>query len=201
MDRDYSEAEHERFANAVRWCADDIAELLISKNKQYGNAALNPIQVFTRGQPVAALINARLDDKLSRIQLGDPNREDEDVERDILGYLILKAVAKLMDEGNEGILAGGIRRSFRSEAPVDYILKGIEGLIFDELQAGPAVELEGEAANRWLAEAIVSKIKLPMGVTPEGWRADDGPIPKGSDAAYAEDAGLAPGPFPDTVRG
>ena len=39
-------------------------------------------------------IDVRLDDKLSRIMSGQGD-EDEDVEQDIIGYLILKRVAKI----------------------------------------------------------------------------------------------------------
>lgn len=68
-----------------------VRELLISKNRKYGDAALNPKQTFSSASPIE-LINVRMDDKLSRIanRQGD---EDEDPELDLIGYLLLKQIA------------------------------------------------------------------------------------------------------------
>ena len=70
----------------------DIEELLVKKNRKYGDAALNPSQTFSRVPPIE-LINVRLDDKLSRIR-NRQDDEDEDVEIDVIGYLLLKQIAK-----------------------------------------------------------------------------------------------------------
>ena len=64
-----------------------IKDLLISKNKKYGNAALEPIRIFARADNVEQ-IKVRIDDKLNRIKQGHVN-DDEDVLMDLLGYLIL----------------------------------------------------------------------------------------------------------------
>lgn len=70
-------------------CAD-VAELLISKNKKYGNSALEPRRIFSKASPIEQ-INVRIDDKLSRIA-NRQSDEDEDVEKDLIGYLVLKQV-------------------------------------------------------------------------------------------------------------
>jgi hypothetical protein len=70
---------------------DFIAELLLEKNRQYGDSALNPVRIFSSVDPVEQ-INVRIDDKLSRIA---SNQDDdaEDAELDLIGYLVLKRVA------------------------------------------------------------------------------------------------------------
>lgn len=70
-----------------------VQELLLAKNRKYGDAALNPKQTFSKCDPIE-LINVRMDDKLNRIKNRQED-EDEDVEFDLLGYLIIKQIAKL----------------------------------------------------------------------------------------------------------
>lgn len=70
-------------------CAD-VVELLISKNMKYGNSALEPRRIFSKASPIEQ-INVRIDDKLSRIA-NRQSDEDEDVEKDLIGYLVLKQV-------------------------------------------------------------------------------------------------------------
>jgi hypothetical protein len=70
---------------------DFIAELLLEKNRQYGDSALNPVRIFSRCGPVEQ-INVRIDDKLSRIAAKQAD-DAEDAELDLIGYLILKRVA------------------------------------------------------------------------------------------------------------
>lgn len=84
----------------IRKVCSEIAELLISKNKKYGNSALEPKRIFSSAPPIEQ-INVRIDDKLSRIAnrlsmaRGD---EDEDVEKDLIGYLVLKRVYLNLEE-------------------------------------------------------------------------------------------------------
>ena len=80
------------FANDLGDVMRDIQEMLLAKNRKYGDAALNPNQTFSTASPVE-LINVRMDDKLSRIR-NRQNDEDEDVELDLIGYLLLKQIAK-----------------------------------------------------------------------------------------------------------
>jgi hypothetical protein len=67
-----------------------VAEMLVEKNKKYGNSAIQPKRIFSKASPVEQ-INVRIDDKLSRIANQQVN-EDEDAEFDLIGYLILKRV-------------------------------------------------------------------------------------------------------------
>ena len=68
---------------------NDIKELLLYKNKQYGDSALNPSRIFSKASAVEQLL-VRIDDKLNRIQKGAGLvGEDEDVIQDLIGYLVL----------------------------------------------------------------------------------------------------------------
>ena len=71
---------------------DGLKELLLEKNRKYGDAALSPLRVFSKADPVEQ-IKVRLDDKLSRLA-NQQNDEDEDVIQDLLGYLILLRIAQ-----------------------------------------------------------------------------------------------------------
>jgi len=83
----------EEMEHRIKTVCDQIADLLIAKNKAYGNSAIKPLRIFSRA-PVIEQINVRLDDKLSRIACGGANFEGEDTEMDLVGYLILKQIAK-----------------------------------------------------------------------------------------------------------
>lgn len=68
-----------------------LAEMLIEKNIAYGDSALNPLRVFSRGMDASAQILVRIDDKLSRIARG--SAAGEDAVLDLLGYLVLYRIA------------------------------------------------------------------------------------------------------------
>lgn len=72
---------------------DLIKEILLAKNRRYGDSALNPISIFYRGSDLDGL-RVRIDDKLSRIA-NQQSDEDEDAELDLIGYLILYKIAKI----------------------------------------------------------------------------------------------------------
>lgn len=80
------------FKDKVLEVTNDIANMLISKNKKYGNAAIEPIRIFSKSDSVEQLL-VRIDDKLSRIS-NQSELEDEDVYMDLIGYLILLKIAK-----------------------------------------------------------------------------------------------------------
>lgn len=82
----------ETFEQNVRRHLDKIGDLLVAKNKSYGDAALNPIRVFSRADRLEQL-SVRIDDKLSRIQRGT-EFEDEDTVRDLAGYLVMLLIAR-----------------------------------------------------------------------------------------------------------
>ena len=68
---------------------NDIKELLLYKNKQYGDSALNPSRIFSKASAVEQIL-VRIDDKLNRIKKGAALvGEDEDVIQDLIGYLVL----------------------------------------------------------------------------------------------------------------
>ena len=71
---------------------DQVKELLISKNADYGNSALEPKRIFSKADTVEQL-NVRIDDKLSRIHNKNPKNQQEDTDLDLIGYLILRRVA------------------------------------------------------------------------------------------------------------
>ena len=79
---------------------DDIKELLIHKNRKYGNSALKPCRVFSKSSPVEHLL-VRIDDKLNRIMKGAGLlAKDEDVVNDLIGYLVLLKIG-MNDEKNK----------------------------------------------------------------------------------------------------
>ena len=81
---------------------DDIKELLIHKNRKYGNSALKPCRVFSKSSPVEQLL-VRIDDKLNRIMQGAGLlAEDEDVVNDLIGYLVLLKIG-MNDEKNKEV--------------------------------------------------------------------------------------------------
>lgn len=71
---------------------DALKEMLLRKNKSYGNSVMSPLRVFAKTASSEELIRVRLDDKLSRLARGDA--AGEDVEKDLLGYLILLRIAR-----------------------------------------------------------------------------------------------------------
>ena len=81
---------------------DDIKELLIHKNRKYGNSALKPCRVFSKSSPVEQLL-VRIDDKLNRIMQGAGLlADDEDVVNDLIGYLVLLKIG-MNDEKNKEV--------------------------------------------------------------------------------------------------
>ena len=81
---------------------DDIKELLIHKNRKYGNSALKPCRVFSKASAVEQLL-VRIDDKLNRIMQGAGLlADDEDVVNDLIGYLVLLKIG-MNDEKNKEV--------------------------------------------------------------------------------------------------
>lgn len=78
---------------AIREECDALRDMLLRKNSDYGNSALDPVRIFSKASPMEQ-IRVRLDDKLSRLARG--SAAGEDVELDLLGYLILLRVARKM---------------------------------------------------------------------------------------------------------
>ena len=70
-----------------------VRDLLIRKNKEYGNSALQPKRLFSSASPVEQ-IKVRIDDKLSRLSTEGKKEIKEDTIQDMIGYLILLRVAQ-----------------------------------------------------------------------------------------------------------
>jgi len=69
-----------------------LYDFLTQKNISYGNSALEPINIFSKASAIDQ-IDVRIDDKINRIKKGK-EYATEDTELDLLGYLILKRIAK-----------------------------------------------------------------------------------------------------------
>jgi hypothetical protein len=77
----------------IKKVMEDLTNLLLEKNRKYGDSAITPVRIFSKSDNLEQL-RVRIDDKLSRIvsaQLDD----DEEVLNDLLGYLVLYKVALL----------------------------------------------------------------------------------------------------------
>lgn len=72
--------------------SEAVTELLLQKNKAYGDSALNPANIFASGNAIDNLC-CRIDDKLMRIKMRGITDETEDTVQDLIGYLILLKVA------------------------------------------------------------------------------------------------------------
>ena len=80
---------------------DDIKELLIHKNRKYGNSALKPNRIFSKCSATEQLL-VRIDDKLNRIMKGAGLlATDEDVVNDLIGYLVLLKVSMESDKNDD----------------------------------------------------------------------------------------------------
>ncbi len=71
---------------------DGMRELVLEKNRRYGDSALSPKQVFSKIDPGEA-IKIRIDDKLSRIRNSHGVIRKNDV-ADLIGYLALLSVSQ-----------------------------------------------------------------------------------------------------------
>ena len=73
---------------------EEIKKLLLAKNEQYGDSALSPSRIFSKAS-ADEQIKVRIDDKLNRLMLGNDSMEsDEDVIKDLIGYLVLLLVSQ-----------------------------------------------------------------------------------------------------------
>ena len=94
-------------ADIARVC-DRIKQLLLQKNMQYGDSALNPIRVLSKSGPIEQIL-VRIDDKLNRIKQGNILGDDEDVVMDLIGYFVLLKIALERD----------VRASYNESLPTD----------------------------------------------------------------------------------
>jgi hypothetical protein len=74
----------------------EIRDMLIAKNRAYGDSAIDPVRVFSKADAVEQ-IYVRIDDKLSRVKRGHEYPGDDTIS-DLIGYLVLLLIAKERDE-------------------------------------------------------------------------------------------------------
>ena len=71
---------------------DAMKDLLLCKNKKYGDSALMPKHIFYKGDSVSSIL-IRLDDKLSRIMTNEDVTPRVNDVSDIIGYCVLLLVS------------------------------------------------------------------------------------------------------------
>lgn len=73
---------------------DEMKTMLLQKNRQYGDSVLNPNRFFSHASQDEQ-IKVRIDDKLNRLVQGNDSLEsDEDIIKDLIGYLTLLLVSR-----------------------------------------------------------------------------------------------------------
>jgi len=88
----------------------EVRELLLSKNESYGDAALQPLNIFSSANAEYGL-RQRIDDKLKRIQNVGLNDSTEDTLIDLAGYLILLMISRDDKQNNDIQRHKGYQRS------------------------------------------------------------------------------------------
>ena len=82
----------------IRLTMEEMTNFLISKNEQYGDSVMSPIRIFSDANTEAGL-RIRIDDKLNRLLQGNDSMEtDEDVVKDLIGYLTLLLISMRRNE-------------------------------------------------------------------------------------------------------
>lgn len=98
LDMKEGAAEFARAQIAIARECDAVKDMLLEKNRKYGNAALEPAAVFSRATPVERLL-CRLDEKIARIKtMGADATVDEDTTFDLIGCLVLLRLAKAAEK-------------------------------------------------------------------------------------------------------
>lgn len=98
------EIKYKATADQIREECQAVADMLTRKNESYGDSALEPKRIFSRADAMEQ-IRVRLDDKLSRLSHGNGDDFGEDVEQDIMGYLILLRIARKRKQEKDRIPA------------------------------------------------------------------------------------------------
>ena len=76
----------------IKLVGEEIINFLLEKNDQYGDSALEPNRIFSQAD-TAEQIKVRIDDKINRLVMVTDNLEkDEDILKDLIGYLMLLLV-------------------------------------------------------------------------------------------------------------
>lgn len=83
--------QEERFNELKDTILNSVAKVLIEKNRKYGNAALEPIGLFYKGDNTTSII-IRIDDKISRVKNAEELRKNDMF--DLLGYGLLLSISQ-----------------------------------------------------------------------------------------------------------
>jgi len=111
-------------SDKIKEVGDYVVNLLIEKNKAYGDSALNPANIFAKGSAVDNLC-CRIDDKLMRIKNKGIDDKTEDTLVDLIGYFILLKIAienNSKSQSNESVRAEGdsVQERLRKEDSLLY---------------------------------------------------------------------------------
>lgn len=113
---------------------DEIKTMLLAKNVQYGDSALQPVRVFSTAD-TNEQIKVRIDDKINRIVQGNDSIEsDEDVIQDLIGYLVLLLIN--MREWNSHVELGLSVKKINNVGISNGYLKRLIGCIKMQLGLG-----------------------------------------------------------------
>lgn len=85
--------------NKINEIMEAMKDLLLYKNRLYGNSALNPKQIFYKGDAVNSIL-IRLDDKLGRIMANTDEKPRINDVADIIGYCILLLISMGVDKAD-----------------------------------------------------------------------------------------------------
>ena len=85
--------------NKINEIMEAMQDLLLSKNRLYGNSALNPKQIFYKGDAVNSIL-IRLDDKLGRIMANTDEKPRINDVADIIGYCTLLLISMGADKAD-----------------------------------------------------------------------------------------------------
>ena len=77
-------------SDEIRQCFDSLRDVVLEKNKRYGDSAFNPPNVFSKLDAQSS-IKIRLDDKISRIKNSNEVRKND--LSDVVGYCVLLCIA------------------------------------------------------------------------------------------------------------
>lgn len=108
--------------SAIAEECEKVRQMLLDKNRKYGNSALNPLRLFSKSDTLEQ-IRVRIDDKLSRLRTMDP-WDTEDVELDLIGYLILLRVAQRMETSKQERASQEQASQERQDVPTDVASRG-----------------------------------------------------------------------------
>jgi hypothetical protein len=82
--------------DSIKAVMSRIENMLIEKNRAYGDSALDPVRVFSKQDNLEQLY-VRIDDKLSRIKRGHEYPGDDTIS-DLIGYMVLLLIARTKNE-------------------------------------------------------------------------------------------------------